>query len=936
MAVRRERVILDLQDDFSSGMVRAAGATAMLRRELRDLDGMSVRITQTFNDNTRGVDQFSRSLDQSGRSIDRYSGRLAALAQAGLVFGPGAIPVTAVATAGVAGLASQLGFAAIGMGSLVVATRGVGDALKALNEAALEPTADNIEKARVAMAELGPEAQQFVLRFQELRPVLGDLRDAAAAGWFPGLTEALDHFELVAPRVASLFEALGRAGGQLVAEGAEALAGGEWAEFLSFVEREGPESLEQLGRSVGNVVHGLAELWMAFAPLNDDFSTWLLNASRDFDAWAAGLAQTQGFEDFIEYVRRVGPQVGQTLGAIAESVVSIVEAASPLGGPVLEAFETIADLVRAIAESPVGPKIFTMAAAFLVLNKTLAVTAGLLARTGFVGAAGALRNAGPAAGTGAGPGAPGVLPIASRVTATRTAFGQLRTDLTALRSATMAQRNASTSLIAAQARVNTTMRQYGSTVAKAGAGAGAFAVATGAIGGGLGLQNTAMLGLVGTMAGPWGAAVGAGIGLTIDLANATGQYADAQERANAAVKSNNVEQITAAIAEQRKILAGAMDSDKVTGVGDFFSDVGRGLTGGGGADVKARAKKQIAELEDALRGVRKETLLVARQEQITLWAEAVSEEFLSLGRAIDKPTLSLDRLMKRMENQGRAARDMGKNLREALANGADPEALQRLIDELGPQAGLVLEQLAKGGEDAAARFNRGWGRTQNLLAILEKAIEDVGAAVNRLPDGKIIKIDADTRRAARAIDRIREEAKSVAKDWQVRFIVTQTNRINKPEINGPGSPQNYATGGYTGWGGKYQPAGIVHRGEVVIPQELVARDRDLLRNRYGHLPGMEQLHSGGMAGYTQAEAVARSRAALAASAQAVRMSSSSAPAVNVTTQLSRDDLDYLAERLERARPMYGDVHMAPHDYSEFRRQMADDRARMQRGGFGRR
>jgi hypothetical protein len=39
----------------------------------------------------------------------------------------------------------------------------------------------------------------------------------------------------------------------------------------------------------------------------------------------------------------------------------------------------------------------------------------------------------------------------------------------------------------------------------------------------------------------------------------------------------------------------------------------------------------------------------------------------------------------------------------------------------------------------------------------------------------------------------------------------------------------YATGGYTGIGGKYQPAGIVHAGEYVIPQWLVRKYPDLVK-----------------------------------------------------------------------------------------------------------
>ena len=38
-----------------------------------------------------------------------------------------------------------------------------------------------------------------------------------------------------------------------------------------------------------------------------------------------------------------------------------------------------------------------------------------------------------------------------------------------------------------------------------------------------------------------------------------------------------------------------------------------------------------------------------------------------------------------------------------------------------------------------------------------------------------------------------------------------------------GGSQSFAVGGYTGDGGKYQPAGIVHRGEYVITKEATTR-----------------------------------------------------------------------------------------------------------------
>ena len=64
-------------------------------------------------------------------------------------------------------------------------------------------------------------------------------------------------------------------------------------------------------------------------------------------------------------------------------------------------------------------------------------------------------------------------------------------------------------------------------------------------------------------------------------------------------------------------------------------------------------------------------------------------------------------------------------------------------------------------------------------------------------------------------------------------------------------PPGFAEGGYTGPGGKYEPAGIVHRGEYVLPQEVVRAlgvDRlDALRSMYtGAAPGRGSYATGGM------------------------------------------------------------------------------------------
>lgn len=870
MGIRREKVIVDLDENVSTGMQRAAAATALLDANLALLNQ---RFIDTRN-STRGapdnIDRFRRSMDQAGPSIDRYSGRLAVAAKAALVLGPSLVPISAVAVPAITGLASSLGFAAIGMGSLVVASRGVGDALTAVNEAAIEPTADNLEKARIAMAGLSPEARQFVTRFQELRPVLGDIRDAAASGWFPGLTEALDDLERVGPRVADIFEAIGERGGQLVAEGADALAGEEWDGFLMFVETEGPEALDQFGRSVGNVIHGLAELWMAFDPLNDDFSDWLLQASRDFDYWADGLSETQGFEDFIDYVRKSGPQVGRTLGSIAEAVIAIVKAASPLGGPVLAGFETIADTLKFIADSPVGTKVFTMAAAFVVLNKTLAITAALLARTGIVSAGTAARirgggPGGPIAGGGPSGGGPVPVPLMGRITAARASFGQLRTDIRTL-GTTYAGLNRvqSTGLAlfsnttAAAQRTRASMASYGKTIGVAGGGVAAFAVATGALGQDLGLQNTAMLGLAGSMMGPWGAAIGAGIGLVSDITAANRRWEESLQQIHAALASGDTAQMEAANKALKDRLDYLNDLQNVTSVGDLFSDfiqtkagfdmpsqedfddlnIGKldntGLLRARAAigDVGAEAEVAAREVEDLKQQLADVNTVVTKQGQWRDYQAALDNFTASIkenGRTLDEGTEKGRANAQALEDIATSAIAYSRNLQ-----GADR------IDHLKKARLAFLDAAEKaGGLDQQSR---------DLLKTLNGLIGDY--PVNVKGDVKDLRKDiATAERLLKALTRPRTVS--------VRAQVTGYEKligIGRPKDTQPDNPAgfnalNKSVGGYTGPGGKYDVAGIVHRDEVVIPKELVARDRDLLKARYGHLPGMDQLHTGGLAGY---------------------------------------------------------------------------------------
>lgn len=858
MATRRERVILELQDDLSSGMVKAAAATKLLDRELNSLSGRSVITSRAAGTASRDIDKIATSSESAGREIDRLSGRMRILADAAAVLGPSLVPIGAVAVPAVTGLASQLGFAALGAGTLVAAVQGVGDALKTVNAAALEPTAANLEKARQAMERLGPEAQEFVARFQLLRPVLSDIRDAAARGWFPGLTEALGSLETAAPRVSTIFEKIGETGGNLVAKGAEALAGPEWSQFLTFVETEAPQALDELGRTVGNVVKGLAELWMAFQPLNSDFSTWLLDASRSFAEWSEGLSETDGFADFVDYIETNGPRVADALGAIGNAAVQIVQAVAPLGGPSLKIIETLADAIAMVADSDLGTPIMAGVAALALYNRTLAATVALQTRLGIGGGA---RGA-VAAGAGGGLAAPGLLGPGGSM---RRAGADLRT-YAALRTQVVARTTAETQRMnAALDRTKASFAGSARAAAPAAIAMGALAVATNDSASAAVGANASMGALMGSMAGPWGAILGGAAGGWLDVKASIDAVNKAAEEGD--------KQGLAALAQQRRSTytspeAWLSGANVRQGLGDVWSKVttGESVTGranreaGTGVRSAGMSGPEFLERVTAVRtaeaaemGMSSATATLARNLNMT---NAAMREGID---AIDARTTAARGAFGAETQWREALKAAGAQARSNNAgiNGStkaaleNRSALEQLADAWANQRDAMVENGASAGavENKYRGARRAFIETATAMGVPIQQARRLANQILAIPEKRAV--DLTVSGGPEAISLLRRVKTEMAgiKDKTVR-INYMVNRLNSAALQAGGGRDGdpttpYSSGGYTGDGGKYEPAGIVHRGEIVLPQEVVKRDWGMLSTRYGHLPGFAD---GGMVG----------------------------------------------------------------------------------------
>lgn len=554
MGTRHERVIVDLDDRFSRGMAGMSANTSLFKKNIGDAD----RQLLVFDKHTQDV----------GRNIDKLSGRLGLFIDLAATLGPSLIPATTALLPLMSGLTNQLGFAAIAGGSTILAFQGVGDALKAVNEQAVNPSTANLEKMHEAMAKLGPAGRDFVRELQSLRPEMQKLQDSAQAGLFPGMTEGIESLMTRMPAAERIITEVTDGLGDLLADAGESLSGPQWDEFFSVVESEARPTMMALGESIGQVTKGLAELWIAFAPLNRDFSQGMLEASRSFAEWADGLSQTQGFADFMAYLEETGPQVASTLGSLGSALLDVLEAAAPLGGPALAAIKGFSEAISAIANSDIGTPLLAAVAAMRAFS---------LAST-----------------------------VAGK--ATSTVWG------TKAQSQVKSYGGSLLGVVSAQERANTAAGQMARTTAmqrtallRGAAGAAALGLATTGMADSIGLSNTAMLGLTGFMVGGGvGAAFGTAAGAVLDLTHANDGLNDSLAQLSAMAGKVDFGTFNAQLAQTKKQVD---DLSHVTGVGDALSDTfktfGGALSGGGGfleQRGKARNELKAAELTQQTAG----------------------------------------------------------------------------------------------------------------------------------------------------------------------------------------------------------------------------------------------------------------------------------------------------------------------------------------------
>lgn len=217
-----------------------------------------------------------------------------------------------------------------------------------------------------------------------------------AGNTMPIFTRGIDALRNLLPKLTPIVKDVSSEITSFAATLGEGTAGRVFREFGSNVTKNGAGALRSFLNITRNVLVGVIGLFNAFAPASKGVTGGLEELTRKFAEWSAGLSKSQGFQDFLDRMRTMGPELMKTFGQIARTSVTIVQAMGPLAGlslKIAQAFASLIDaiptpilkiLVQAIVATNVALKLYAIytaaaaAATWLHTHANIAGTASLI------------------------------------------------------------------------------------------------------------------------------------------------------------------------------------------------------------------------------------------------------------------------------------------------------------------------------------------------------------------------------------------------------------------------------------------------------------------------------------------------------------------------------------------------------------------------------
>lgn len=206
-------------------------------------------------------------------------------------------------------------------------------------------------KYQAALAKMTPAARGTFDAFVLLRSAFTDWSRSLQPDVMPIFTRALDGIRNSLPGLTPFVKAAAAAVSDLQDRVSRGFDSPWWHQFRDELAGSVYPAITGFGIAFGRVFKGAAGVVDAFLPHMDSISERMQSITARFANWGTGLKGSPEFESFLDYSSEMGPVVARTVGDIATAFFQVGNALSPVSGPLLEVLGAVFRAVGSIAET---------------------------------------------------------------------------------------------------------------------------------------------------------------------------------------------------------------------------------------------------------------------------------------------------------------------------------------------------------------------------------------------------------------------------------------------------------------------------------------------------------------------------------------------------------------------------------------------------------
>lgn len=378
------------EESFQTFNREVAKARAALS-QLGDADGVAqlaaaideaeVHI-QSFGRNS-GLPEFRNEVTETTSAMDRLRsvvldasivGRALKMSLVGLV--PALVPSLATTTTAVMGLGSSFlsagagaaGFAAVAVGNFMKLAQTMEDIDKAQKkvDSATDPKKkkEALEQLNAIYAALSNEQRKAIDELEEFKGFFFEFSQSFEKPVFSALFSSLEFLKSLLQNLKPAISSAADGISTILDLLNKSLDTSSWQDFFNFVGKTAGPSLVAWGKAIGNLLTGVINLFMAFSPIAKDMENGLVGITQRFAQWSEGLKKSNGFQSFLDYSLRNGPNFIALLKNLGSIIVSTTVALAPIGEIMLAVLKHVTDVIATLLE---GVAAFTQWAGFIPL-----------------------------------------------------------------------------------------------------------------------------------------------------------------------------------------------------------------------------------------------------------------------------------------------------------------------------------------------------------------------------------------------------------------------------------------------------------------------------------------------------------------------------------------------------------------------------------------